>query len=177
MSNYETVWSERFEALTCAAANACGDGLILEFGVASGATINYLATNPALRRRRIYGFDSFQGLPEAWGSCPVGTFACDLPRVADNVELVVGMFADTLPPFLREHKDFCALIHIDCDLYSSTRTVLHMLTSRIVRGTVIAMDEYYIAPEHEQRAFLEWLGDRKCELVCSTSQQAVVVME
>lgn len=161
------------------AACEAGDGLILEFGVASGATINYLACSHALRERRIYGFDSFCGLPEPWADYPVGYFACEPPAVAPNVELVVGLFSETLPPFLEAHEGACALIHLDCDLYSSARTVLELLTDRIVPGTVIAMDEYYIVVDHEQRAFQEWLSAhaRKCRHLCRSIEQAVVMME
>lgn len=173
------IWyRERFEVLAHAACEA-GDGLILEFGVAGGATINYLACSHALRERRIYGFDSFCGLPEPWADYPAGHFACEPPAVAPNVELVVGLFSETLPSFLEAHEGACALIHIDCDLYASTKTVLEFLTPRIVSGTVIAMDEYWIVPEHEQRAFEEWLREhgRKCRHVCRSFEQAVVVME
>jgi hypothetical protein len=39
-------------------------GLILEFGVFSGNSINIIADKFPLRT--IYGFDSFEGLPEEW---------------------------------------------------------------------------------------------------------------
>ena len=55
----------------------------------------------------IYGFDSFQGLPEPWlPGMPAGTFAQpDLPEV-DGAQLVVGLFENvfrrswTRPPGL-----------------------------------------------------------------------------
>ena len=37
--------------------------LWLEFGVASGRTINYIST---FTNDTVYGFDSFEGLPEKW---------------------------------------------------------------------------------------------------------------
>jgi predicted O-methyltransferase YrrM len=149
---------DRFEVLSHAAAIAPG-GLILEFGVATGATINHLASTPALRERRIHGFDSFRGLPAPWAGYRVGHFArAEPPVVSANVELHVGLFAETLPPFLATHAGACALVHIDCDLYSSTKTVLAALTPRIVAGTVIVLDEYWIVVNEEQRAFNEWLA-------------------
>ena len=49
------------------------NGHILEFGVFSGGTINYLAKK--MPTKIIYGFDSFQGLPENWrDGFPVGKF-------------------------------------------------------------------------------------------------------
>lgn len=173
------LFKDRSDLLSFAACSAPTKGLVLEFGVASGATINYLATTFALRGRRLYGFDSFCGLPEPWAGYEVGHFACEPPAVATNVELVVGMFAETIPPFLAAHSGSAALIHLDADLYSSTKTVLELLTPRIIPGTFIALDEYWIVREHEQRAFHEWLleHDRTCKPLARSVEQLVVVME
>ena len=172
-------YQDRFEVLAHAAAIAPLEGLVLEFGVASGDTIRFLAASPALCGRKIYGFDSFEGLPEPWGAYQVTHFACTLPIVQKNVELVVGMFADTLPPFLAKHASPAALIHIDCDLYSSTKLVLEWLTPRIIPGTVIVMDEYWIVVEHEQRAFEEWLTqtNRQCRHEARAIEQLCVIMQ
>lgn len=48
------------------------DGLYLEFGVFQGTTINYIAQQK--ENETIYGFDSFEGLPEDWGNIKKGTF-------------------------------------------------------------------------------------------------------
>ena len=56
-------------------------------------------------------------------------------------------------------------MHIDCDLYSSTRTVLSLLEPRIVPGTIIVFDEYLNYPgwqAHEKRAFAEFVGRTGC---------------
>lgn len=50
-------------------------------------------------------------------------------------------------------------MHIDCDLYSSTRTILALLAPRIVAGTIILFDEYFNYPnweQHEYKAFQEF---------------------
>jgi Macrocin-O-methyltransferase (TylF) len=169
---------DRFEVLSHAAAIAPETGLVLEFGVATGDTIRWLARSPALRERQIFGFDSFKGLPEPWANYPVTHFACEIPQVPDNVELVVGMFEQMLVPFLVKHRDNIALLHIDCDLYSSTRTVLDHLTSRIVPGTVIVLDEFWIVTDHEQRAFNEWLQitGRNCQYEARSVEQLCVTM-
>lgn len=172
-------FKDRLDLLSFAACSAPEEGLILEFGVASGATIKYLAMAPALRGRAVYGFDSFRGLPERWADYAVGHFACEPPEVPDNVELIIGLFADTLPPFLATHGGNAALIHIDCDLYSSTRTVLDHLTPRVVPGTVIQLDEYWIVQEHERRAFHDWMAiqNRRCAYLARSLEQLVVMIE
>jgi Macrocin-O-methyltransferase (TylF) len=174
-----TWYLDRFDVLSHAAAVAPTEGLILEFGVASGDTIRWLAQSPPFRERKIYGFDSFKGLPEPWGCYSVTHFACAVPEVPKNVELIVGMFEDTLLPFLGEHRDNIALLHIDCDLYSSTRTVLSYLSSRIVPGTVIVLDEFWIVTDQEQRAFNEWLSitGRSCCHEARSIEQLCVAME
>ena len=40
------------------------EGLILEFGVHMGKSINILAKK--MNGKKLYGFDSFEGIPEAW---------------------------------------------------------------------------------------------------------------
>ena len=135
------------------------DGLVLEFGVATGRTINIIAGH---HNGPIFGFDSFEGLPESWyGDYRRGTFArSELPVVADTVTLVSGWFNDSVPPFLEEHPGPISLLHVDCDLYSSTSFVLTELRDRIVPGTVIVFDEYFNYPgwqQHEHLAFTEFI--------------------
>lgn len=139
------------------------DGLILEFGVASGRTINRIAD--ALPDRTIHGFDGFTGLPETWtAKFGEGHFAQPIPEVRSNVQLHVGLFDKTLPDFVAAHPAKpLSLLHIDCDLYSSTRTVFDHLGDRVVRGTIILFDEYFNYPgwrQHEYRAFQELVEER-----------------
>jgi hypothetical protein len=140
--------TDRFALLELAARAAKVEGLWLEFGVWQAGSLNHLAR---LTPRRLYGFDSFEGLPERWTpSMRAGAFSTGgvLPRTAENVVLVKGWFQDTLP----------ALIHIDCDLYKSARFVLLELRSRIRPGTVIVFDEFAtIMPDDEAKAFKEYV--------------------
>jgi hypothetical protein len=169
--------NDRFEILARAVALA-PVGLCCEFGVAGGRTVNFIAR--CIAPRRVYGFDSFRGLPEPWApGYDVGHFACTPPAVADNVELIIGDFANTIAPFLEMHHDNVAFAHIDCDLYSSTRTVLEALAPRIVAGTVIVFDEFWIMPRHERAAFEDFLleNSRTCRYECRAAEQLCVVME
>jgi len=146
-------FADRTELLAHSINNITVDGLVLEFGVAAGHTINLIAGK--LPDHVIYGFDSFKGLPEKWAHLSPGAFAQDsLPSVRANVELVVGMFDRTLPTFLDSHKGDVSLVHVDCDLYTSTQTVLQQLTPRIVTGTIIVFDEYFNYNGWKQHEFL-----------------------
>lgn len=138
------------------------EGLYLEFGVFSGKTINQIAELKP--EHIIYGFDSFEGLPETWRTgFYEKKFATDiLPKVHDNVQLIKGWFNDTLPVFLEEHPEQCAFIHVDCDLYLSAKCVFENLKSRIAKGTIIVFDEYFNYPswkEHEYKAFREFIEE------------------
>jgi hypothetical protein len=55
-----------------------------------------------------------------------------------------------------------SFVNIDCDLYSSTRTVLRALSNRIVEGTTLYFDEmigYKGWEQHEYRAFNEFVAE------------------
>jgi hypothetical protein len=133
-------------------------GMVLEFGVATGRTLNQFAR--WMPDKTVYGFDGFKGLPEDWTSrMRRGFFArSHLPRVRDNCKLVVGWFNETLPIFVKEKmfKQPIALLHVDCDLYSSTVTILNNLKQHIVPGTVIIFDEYINYPGWQKDEFLAW---------------------
>jgi hypothetical protein len=134
-------------------------GLVLEFGVASARTTNFIADQVD---GPVHGFDGFAGLPEDWRpGFGRGAFARQaLPEVRANVELVVGWFDRTLPGFLDAHPGPASFIHVDCDLYTSTQTILTQLRERIVPGTILVFDEYFNYPGwemHEHRAFAEFV--------------------
>lgn len=136
---------------------AIREGLVLEFGVRHGTSIRQIAQ---LAKQPVHGFDSFEGLPEVWHHEPKGSYTTqgEIPKVPGNVRLHVGWFEDTLPVFLEQHPGPVRLINVDCDIYSSTKTVLDLLAPRMVAGSVIVFDEY-IGNEHwredEFKAFQE----------------------
>lgn len=155
--------SSKFDLLSIALgqANLADDRLICEFGVFRGHTINHLA---GMTAKTVYGFDSFEGLPEAWShGLAKGHFALKkLPKVRSNVVLIKGWFHESLPPFLNQHKGAIGFLHVDCDLYSSTKVVLNQLKSRLAPGAVIVFDEYFNFPGWEQgehKALQEFLAE------------------
>jgi hypothetical protein len=134
-------------------------GTVLEFGVATGRTLNQFAH--WLPDKPVHGFDGFVGLPEDWTSrMRKGFFArSSLPRVRGNCELHVGWFDQTLPGFKTKIQLTrpIALLHIDCDLYSSTVTILNSLKDNIVPGTVIVFDEYLNYPGWYMDEYRAWI--------------------
>jgi len=119
-------------------------GLLLEFGVASGRSIRDIAL--VLFPLTVYGFDWFKGLPEELAdsrgnvASPKGAYAHGRPtNLPSNVVIVEGLFQDTLKPFRAEHPEPVAYVHMDADLYSSTRYVLGELKDRL-DGAFITFD-------------------------------------
>ncbi len=138
------------------------EGLWLEFGTGSGTTARMLCE--ARKTGVVYTFDWFQGLPDDWGDrFKKGAFRFDPPTdLPHNGRLITGLFEDSLGPFLEEHPEPADLVHIDCDIYSSTKCVLNRLTDRLVPGTVMVFDEMLYYPgreDQEVKAFYEWLCD------------------
>ena len=133
--------------------------LYVEFGVFQGRTMRYWASKVAFPGARFVGFDSFQGLPEDWQpDAQRGSFAVGKPPEIDDprVSFEVGWFDDTLPNWTVPDHDQL-VVNIDCDLYSSTRTVLDWLRTRRAPGTLVYFDDLFNR-DHQWRALREWLG-------------------
>ena len=138
--------------------------LYLEFGVYQGASMRWWSA--ALRNpdSRLHGFDSFEGLPEAFddagGKYAKGWFSTggQVPRVDDpRVTFFKGWFSDTLPGYVLPEHDIL-FINIDADLYSSTIYVLRSLRPHIKSGVYLYMDDMS-RPDHEPRALEEFMRE------------------
>ena len=146
-------------------SNLYGEGLIIDLGTGEGHKANMMAK--AVGDRKVHSFDWFKGNPEKWrdgfeagthdmgGSAPEG--------LAPNVVIYNGRFRDTLPLFVSSNSGGkAALISVDVDNYSSTRTALSLLAPLIKEGTVLVFDELLGYPgceQHEVKAFEELLRE------------------
>jgi len=152
--------------MTYALEQAKNTGLVLEFGVFRGDSLRLMAQHAG---QRVHGFDSFEGLPEDWTYFQKkGRFSLNgiVPVFSEkNIELHPGWFDQSLPKFLLREQDMVRLLHIDCDLYSSTVSVLAGLRERICAGTIVVFDEYLNYPsweQHEYKAFAEFAKRWQC---------------
>jgi Methyltransferase domain len=140
--------------------------LWLEFGVASGSSINYISK---FTKDKVYGFDSFEGLPEKWrDGFDKGAFSRNgnLPNVNNNVVLIKGWFNETLLPFIKSQNKKVSFIHIDADLYSSTKYILDTLKDYIDIDCVVVFDELLNYPGYdgengELRAWYEFITENQ----------------
>jgi len=141
-------------------------GDLAECGVWQGSTI--IPTGLLVRQRapkkRLLGFDSFQGLDQtvdrdvALGGEDdarkrVGGFSNTSHQavaqrvrqfdLAGTVTLVPGYFRDTLPKYA--DSQFC-FVHLDCVIYESYRQCLEFFYPRMLPGGIILLDEYRDPP-------------------------------
>lgn len=133
-------------------------GCFCEFGVYRGESLRLIAKR--IPKRVVHGFDSFEGLPQDWRhGFGASSFKTAVPRFSQrNIHLHVGLFEDTVPKFVDSLSEDIAFVHIDCDIYSSTRTVLDLIIPRLKSGAVLLFDEYFNYPgweEHEHKAWTE----------------------
>ena len=124
--------------------------LWLEFGVASGNTINYISK---FTEHNVYGFDSFEGLPEFWrDGFDKKTFDRQgiPPEVNKNVILIKGLIQDTLQNFLQEKDQKISFMHIDTDLYSAAKHILFTTLPYLDNNCVVVFDELVNYPGYEE---------------------------
>ena len=82
-------------------------------------------------------------------------------QISQMLNFIKVFLNETLPDYLKIAQNI-AFLHMDADLYSSTKEVLLAINEFIVPGTVIVFDEwiynhnnYY--DDHEAKAFFEWV--------------------
>jgi hypothetical protein len=182
VSSNTTKKSKRNRHLSEALNSTRISGHVMEFGVWQGRTIAHIGIY--FSQQKVWGFDSFVGLPEPWftkstqegPSHPAGKFDLNGEELTSlpNVELVAGWFSDTIPAWLEQNSGDICFLHIDSDLYSSALTVLTLLNNRIVPGTVIVFDEMYPWADYNQydlweqgefKALGEWIANYNREFV------------
>jgi O-methyltransferase len=156
-------------------AKLAGD--YLEFGVFRGTSFimaSKLAKKYSMHSMRFFAFDSFQGLPDSEGKvCSKGEFSCSEELFKKTIKksdidlskviTVKGFYNNYLKESLKYKYNIKSLVvHIDCDLYNSTKGVLNFMTNIISPGTIIIFDDWdafkYEDDENmgEKKAFKEW---------------------
>ncbi len=130
-------------------------GSLVECGFGKGKTANIFTDfmlDGIIQKRNMHFYDSFIGFPtptkedKSKRNPQKGQWAIPIEeanKVKEKanvpVEVVKGYFEDTT-------KDYnggpIAVLHIDCDLYQSYKTVLETLYDKVVPGGLIMFDEY-----------------------------------
>jgi hypothetical protein len=137
------------------------NGSFVECGVCNGGSAGILSwVARHNRNRRIWLFDSWEGMPEPTAS-DISSFGAlgkkgialgseirtrellfgKLALRTDNIRLVKGWFNDTIIPQKEAISDI-ALLHLDCDWYESVKYCLNELYDRVVQGGYVFIDDY-----------------------------------
>ncbi len=146
-------------------------GVIMEFGVEFGSTLNLLSNlrsiyEPYNYSRKIIGFDTFSGFtsklsPEekkiGWkkGDYSVPkNYKNDLEKILSfneqvsvlnhikKFDLVEGDASKTLPKYLKKNQQtIISLAIFDMDVYKPTKIILNKIKKRLFKGSVLVFDE------------------------------------
>lgn len=138
----------------------------MEFGVFQGESLHAWTDLLQAPESRLYGFDTFEGLPESWKHWKAGHLSTDgaLPAIADDrAVLWKGLFQETLDDALTSAPlDRQLILHIDSDLHSAALYVLSRMNDHLKSGDVIMFDQW--GREHEYRAFQDFTTAYRREL-------------
>jgi O-methyltransferase len=156
----------------------------LEFGVFEGKSFLWWAATNTNPESRFYGFDTFEGLPESWGTFKQGDMLAAIPKVEDpRASLYKGLFQDTLPDFLRQtdlRNGKRKIVHMDADLFSSTLFTLTSMAPYLKKGDVLLFDEFNV-PNHEFFAYKLFCESYyvKTRLLCAVNNyyQVALIIE
>lgn len=157
-------------------------GDYLEFGVFSGTSISCMfqvLQELNLNQVRLFGFDSFEGMPaiaaqEDEGTWEPGQFEFGIEVTREILKrrgvdlqrtlLTKGWFCDTLKPEFRDRHNIqkASIIMVDCDIYSSTVDVLKFCEPLIQDEAILFFDDWnsnFLADKNlgEKKAFDEFL--------------------
>jgi len=144
-------------------------GDIAELGVYFGGNSKILLDNiPKLQSRPYHLFDSFEGFPEITDSDIIhqDDFKdTDFQKVTkifadySNVQIHKGWFEDTLPGVKSNTFSF---VHIDCDIYDSTRTCIEYLSNLVsLNGLMLFHDYWYPNISLPEGCWLPYRGVKK----------------
>lgn len=166
---YTLLSEERLLSLYSLAKQICLKdipGNFAECGVCRGGSTALLAIvikRYSLRLRRVYAFDTFEGMPDpieidksngipanqtGFGSgtlkAPIAEnldIICQSLNVRELVVPVLGLFSQTLPEYKSQVGEL-AFLHADGDWYESTLDIFTNLYDNVVPGGIIQVDDY-----------------------------------
>jgi hypothetical protein len=114
-------------------------------------------------KKRLHLFDTFEGLPHGEGQFERGEWAVsqsdvrkNLGQWVDRVEFHPGLFPASAMG-LDQHR--FSFVHLDLDLYESTRAALEWFWPRLEKGGILLSHDYPLS-DGVVRAFLEFFGGR-----------------
>lgn len=159
MDPYKSIKSKIRNEIVSQNKSFLQDKLFLEFGVHAGTSLLefYDLYGKNNINRNFFGFDSFVGLPEETQDInspwKTGKFSCHgkiNPELLNknDINIYDGWFSDTLfnnSELIKKLTNKKAgVVHIDCDIYSSTMQVYEFLIQNnlLCDGSIIIYDDW-----------------------------------
>ncbi|MFH0908123.1 MAG: TylF/MycF/NovP-related O-methyltransferase [bacterium] len=138
-------------------------------GVLLGLLLRELGVN-----KKVFLLDSFEGLPapdhlrdrgylggQLKGDLAALVSLIDELGLGATVLVKKGWFRQSIPDLIADQEITCiSLLHVDCDLYQSTRDCLPALYPLVSHGAPIVFDDFNDGARGEKRAVLEFFGER-----------------
>jgi O-methyltransferase len=157
------------------------DGHLAEVGVYEGSTAKMICEQKG--SKQVHLFDTFEGLPQGATDkekrlYPKPAYRCSLESVQkylseyDNVTFHKGYFPDSAADLDPELK--FSFVHMDVDLYESTRACLEFFYPRMLPGGIMLSHDYSILTSVE-RAFTEFFADKRENIIELPTTQCMVV--
>jgi hypothetical protein len=155
---------EAYQLMEVARATERVAGDLAEVGVFSGGSARLICHVKG--ERTLHLFDTFEGLPEPTADDGQSTFwasefSAQIEAVRaylakyKNVSIYKGLFPDTAGPVADRKFSF---VHLDVDLYESTKASLEWFYSRLSPGAVVMCHDYVHAGV--RKAVDEFLADK-----------------
>ena len=154
-------------------------GDIAEVGSFEGVSAKLLAMTDG--RRTLHLFDTFEGLPSPSDKDSkgfyTGQYRASEAEVKNylrdfDVRIYKGLFPSTAGPIAE--KTF-AFVHLDVDLYDSTKACLEFFYERMARGGIILTHDYAAREEGVYRAFQDFFHDKPEPVIELGGNQGIVV--
>lgn len=153
------------------------EGDFAEVGVYKGGSA--LLISAIKKDKTFHLFDTFAGLPELSKIDTLfekGQYAADLETTKrkfnkiKNVKFYPGIFPQTAKGL----KSKFAFVHLDVDLYSSTRDSLAWFYPRMTKGGILISHDYSLA-EGVKRAFDEFFKDKQEVVIKTAGTQGFII--
>lgn len=132
------------------------DKLFIELGVFAQHTLSLINLNT--EDIKVYGFDTFTGLPESWESkdgvllYEENSFEIPAPPNTEKNEFIQGNVEDTLLNFLNEKNTKIKFVHLDLDLYNATKYSLECIYDWLDDESILVLDDVHNFPHWEEFA-------------------------
>lgn len=170
--------NECLQIVECAKTARKLNGDFTEVGVFKGGSTSLIAEVKG--KKRLYLFDTFEGLPiveEIDQYVESRSMKASLSEVKNklrkysNVYFYKGLFQQTSGKV--QNRKF-AFVHLDVDLYSSTKFCLEFFYPRMVKGGIILTHDYPHMPG-VKKAFQDFFKNKKEIIIRVGSNQGLVI--